>query len=115
MPVTELELKKSLSTAISQFNAKRSQLLQEAFQSGGQDAVQKIEQEYDTLRDAYYEILQRQLDENHHLYTQLISAAKTEADELTKSVKQLNNINEIINLATEVINLVGRVLIVLAL
>ncbi|PYF74863.1 hypothetical protein [Pedobacter nutrimenti] len=107
------ELKKSLSAAIAQFNSKRSQLLQAAFQSGGQDAVEKLEQEYDVLRDAYFEILQRELDENNHLYKQLTDQAKTEADNLTKSIKQLNNINDIINLATSVINLVGRILIVL--
>ncbi|MGO4770690.1 hypothetical protein ACEN2I_03430 [Flavobacterium sp. W22_SRS_FK3] len=111
----QTELKKSLSAAISQFNSKRSQLLQTAYQAGGEAAVEKLEEEYDALRDSYFKILQRELDENNHRYIQLTTVAKEEADNLTKSLKKLNNVNEIVDLTTSVINLVGRILIVLAI
>ena len=108
------ELKNSLSAAISQYNAKRTQLLQAALQSGGQDAVQALEDKYDALRNAYNEILQKELDENNAQYEQLTSAAATEVDKLKESVQQLNNINDTISLVTSVLNLVARVMTVLA-
>jgi len=49
----EQQLKNSLSTTISEFNKRRFQILQKAFQDGGQDEVLKLEEEYDALRDAY--------------------------------------------------------------
>lgn len=109
------ELKKSLSEAITQFNNRRTQLLQDAFTEGGEPALDKLVEEYDALRDAYFEILKRELDQNNPRYTQLTTATKAEADNLAKSLKKLNNVNEILALTTSVINLVGRVLIVLAL
>lgn len=111
----EEQLKITISQAIGEFNNKRAAILQLAFNNGGQDAVKKVEQEYDALRDAYFEILRRQLDKNNHLYEQLISAANKETENLRASVAQLNNINSIIDLATSVINLVGRVILVLGL
>ncbi|MEO8532375.1 MAG: hypothetical protein ABI441_01425 [Flavobacterium sp.] len=109
------ELKKSLSEAISEFNNKRTQLLQAAFQEGGEPALDKLVEEYDALRDAYFEILKRELDKNNPRYIQLTTATKAEADNLAKSLKKINNVNEIIDLTTSVINLVGRVLIVLGI
>ncbi|MCA0229176.1 MAG: hypothetical protein LCH91_01850 [Bacteroidetes bacterium] len=111
----EQQLKNSLSTTISEFNKRRFQILQKAFQDGGQDEVLKLEEEYDALRDAYFEILKRELDENNHLYAKLLKAANDETENLTQSIKQLNNINDIIKLTTAVINLVGRILIVLGI
>jgi DNA repair exonuclease SbcCD ATPase subunit len=109
----EEQLKLTLSQAIREFNNHRSAILQLAFTGGGQTAVDKVEQEYDALRDSYFEILRRQLDKNNHLYEQLISAANTETEKLLTSVNQLDNINDIINLATSVINFIGRIVIVL--
>lgn len=109
----EEQLKLALSQAIGEFNNNRAAILQLANTSGGQAAIIKVEQEYDALRDAYFEILRRQLDKNNHLYEQLINVANSETERLRASVNQLNNINDIINLATAVVSLVGRILIVL--
>jgi DNA gyrase inhibitor GyrI len=109
----EEQLKLALSQAIGEFNINRAAILQLANTSGGQAAIIKVEQEYDALRDAYFEILRRQLDKNNYLYEQLIDVANSETERLRASVNQLNNINDIINLSTAVVNLVGRILIVL--
>lgn len=111
----EEQLKKALSQAIGEFNNNRVSILQLAFDSGDLKAVTKIEQEYDALRSAYFEILRRQLDKNNYMYEELITAANSETENLRASVNQLNNINEIINLTTTVVNLVGRILIMLAI
>jgi len=111
----EQQLKTSLSNAISEFNKVRFQILQKAFQNGGQDVVLKLEEEYDALRDAYFEILKRELNENNHLYATLIKAANDETQKLTQSIKELNNVNDIIRLTTAVINLIGRIVIVAGL
>ena len=111
----EEQLKTALSQAIGDFNNNRTLILRLAFDSGDPNAVDKIEQEYDALRSAYFEILRRQLDNNNHLYEELITAANSETERLRTSVNQLNNINDIINLTTAVINLVGRIIIMLAI
>jgi len=111
----EEQLKLTLSQAIGEFNSNRAAILLLAHKAGGQAAVIKVEQEYDALRDAYFEILRRQLDKNNHLYERLITAANSETEKLKASINQLNNINDITNLATAVINLVGRSLTVLGI
>lgn len=108
-------LKIALAGAIGEFSANRAAILELAFANGGQEVVQKLESEYDVLRDAYFEILKRQLDRNNHLYGQLIKAANEEVENLKTSIKQVNNINDIIQLTSTVINLVGRILIVLGI
>lgn len=107
------QLKIALSEAIGDFNNQRAEILERALNEGGRPAVTKLVQEYDDLRDAYFEILRRELDPTNHLYEKLMTAAKNEAESLKDSISQFNNINEIINLTTSVINLVGRALIVL--
>jgi methionine synthase II (cobalamin-independent) len=111
----EEQFKIALSHAIGEFNNNRTSILKLAFESGDLNDVEMIEQEYDALRSAYFEILRRQLDKNNHLYVGLISAANTETERLRESIYQLNNINDIINLTTAVVNLVGRLLIMVAI
>ncbi|QQT56170.1 hypothetical protein I6I98_13265 [Sphingobacterium multivorum] len=111
----EEQLKITLSQTIASFNNNRAAILRLALNNGGDEAIEKVENEYDTLRSAYFEILRNELDANHHLYEQLITATNSETERLKKSVLSLNNINEIIKLTTEVINLIGRILIVLAI
>ncbi len=109
------QLTANIAQAITDFNNNRFQILQLAFQNGGQNEVTRLEQEYDALRDAYFEIIQAQLDKNNHLYDQLTTATNTETDKLKTSIAQLNNINNIINLLTSVVNLIGRSIITLGI
>ena len=111
----EEQLKKQLSEAIAEFNKHRARILIAAQTSGGQEAVRKVEEEYDALRDAYYELIKRELDQNNHLYEQLISAANSETVKLKETIANLEDINTLINLTTSVFNLVGRIIIVLGI
>lgn len=104
-----------LSQTIGEFNNKRSEILQLAFKEGGHDAVNRVVNEYDVLRDAYFEIVRRQLDRNNHQYEQLINAANYETEKLRRSVSQLRSAIEIINLSGVVISLIGRILIILGI
>lgn len=110
----EEQLKSNLSLAIGEFSDKRAAILQLAYSEGGQAAVERLEQEYDALRNAYFEILQKQLDRNNHLYEQLTTVANEETGRLRASVGELAHINDIITLLGAVVSLVGRVLVVLA-
>jgi hypothetical protein len=105
----EEQLKQALSEAINGFNNKRAAILQLANTNGGQDAITNAEEQFDALRNAYFQILQKQLDNNNADYQQLITAANTETDKLNNSITQLNNINDIIELTTAVASLVGRI------
>lgn len=109
----EERLKTTLVQAISEFNSKRAEILQLAFDQGGRPAVTKLEQEYDALRDAYFEICKQQLDKNNHLYVQLINTATDETDKLRNTIQSLTNINDITNSLTIVVNIIGRLIIVL--
>jgi len=111
----EDQLKSNISEAIAAFNLNRVEILRLAFEEGGNQAVIEVEKEYDALRDAYYELMQKQLDQNNHLFNELITATNNEVDNLKESVNQLSMVNDIINLTSAVVNLIGRVLIVLAI
>lgn len=104
-----------LSQTIGEFNSKRSEILQLAYKEGGHEAVNRVVNEYDVLRDEYFEIVRRQLDRNNHQYEQLINAANYETEKLRRSVSQLRSAIEIINLSGVVISLIGRILIVLGI
>lgn len=104
-----------LSQTIGEFNNKRSEILQLAYKEGGREAVDKVINEHNVLRDAYFEIVRRQLDRNNHQYEQLINAANYETEKLRRSVSQLRSAIEIINLSGVVISLIGRILIILGI
>ncbi|MDR0801392.1 hypothetical protein [Fluviicola sp.] len=106
----EGQLKTVLSETIRDFNSNRTSILKLAFDSGGQAAVTKVEQGYDALRNAYSEILRRQLDKNNHRYEELVTAANSETEKLKASINQLNNINDITNLMTAVVKFIGRII-----
>ncbi len=111
----QTELKQSLAAAIAAFNSNRRTILEDAFKSDDPNLLTQLEEEYDTMRSAYMEILRRQLDQNHHLYESLITSAITQTEKLHKSIRQLNNVNSILQLITQTINTLGRVLITLGI
>ncbi|MPM95969.1 hypothetical protein SDC9_143125 [bioreactor metagenome] len=111
----EEHLRVLLSQTIGEFNRKRSEILQVAYKEGGREAVDRVINEHDVLRDAYFEILRRQLDRNNYQYEQLINAANSETEKLRRSVSQLRSVGEIITLSGVVINLLGRILIILGI
>lgn len=111
----EDELKKCLANAIEAFNKNRVPILKKAFEEGGDDAVAQLEREYDSLRDAYFEILQRQLDRNHHRYDELTMAVISEAQSLEKAITSFEEVVNVIKLFGKTISLIGQVVIILGL
>ncbi|AGY54564.1 hypothetical protein BRDCF_p1937 [Bacteroidales bacterium CF] len=111
----EEHLRVLLSQTIGEFNNKRSEILQLAYKEGGREAVDKVINEHNVLRDAYFEIVRRQLDRNNYQYEQLINIANSETEKLRRSVSQLRSVGEIITLSGVVINLLGRILIILGI
>jgi hypothetical protein len=111
----EDELEKCLVNAIEVFNKNRVPILKKAFEEGGDVAVAKLEREYDSLRDAYFEILQRQLDRNHYRYNELKTAVISETRSLEKAITSLEKIENVTKLFEKVISLVGQAVIILGL
>lgn len=114
MAVTkEEELKAELDGAIRAFNRRRSELLQKALAEGGDAAVAQLEAQHDALRDAFFDLLKRQLDRNNERFAELTTAASSEAEKLRKAIDSLARIASVLNLFASVIGLVGRVVTVL--
>jgi hypothetical protein len=111
--VKEEDIERQLSAAIRAYNNNRAQILLKAFDEGGQPLVQQLEAEYDALRDAYFTLLKKQLDQNNHRYEELTIDLRKEAERLEKDIDRLESTASIMNTIASVINLVGRVLIVL--
>ena len=109
----ETELKERLLETIQEYNNNMAAIKQLAFDAGGQTAVNRVDQEYAVLYNAYLQILKKELDNNNVLYKQLTDDANTEIVKLMTSVSQLNNINEIITLTLSVTRLVGKVIAML--
>ena len=110
----EEKLKAALNQAITDFNNSRSKILKLAFNEGGQEAVTNLENQYDALRNAYFDLLKKQLDKNNDQYEKLVVSTREEAEKLTVSIQKLNQINDIIQLVTSVFDLAETILKVLA-
>lgn len=111
--VTSDQLQQALSDAIDLFARNRFAILQDAVKQGGEAEVNQVLTEYDALRDAYYQLLRTQLDQNNAQYDTLTKQAKAETTSLKSTIKDLGEITAIIGALTTVVNTVGRVLMVL--
>lgn len=112
-PLPDEELKAKLRKAIETFNINRVALLKKAFQEGGDAQVDELLKEHDDLRDAFFEILARQLDRNSVRYLELVGKANNTTDQLQASIDKLDKIADIIDKTASVISAVGRALVVL--
>jgi hypothetical protein len=107
------QLKQSLSDAIDAFTSNRFKILQQAMNDGGQADVDKVLSEYDTLRDGYFQLIKTQLDENNAQYDVLTKQAKAETKSLQSDIENLSAVTTVIDDLTTVVNLVGRIIMVL--
>jgi hypothetical protein len=108
-------LKSSLSNTMSSYERNRAQILKKAFDEGGDNVVSALEKEYQTMRDAYFELLRKELDANNHNYDELLDNTNLEAENLKNSVDNLASINQIIQNATNLISSIGRIIITLGI
>lgn len=106
--MTMEELKEKLDRAIKEFNRNRARLLKMAFAEGGQDAVKRLEDNYDKMRKEYFKLLQAQLDQNAPAYQQLTADAEREAGKLEESLKQMQKATDILNLLSSVAEKLGK-------
>ncbi len=108
-------LKSSILQAINVYEQDRAKILKEAFNEGGGDLVNDLENEHDALRDAYYEVFRKELDQNHTQFTVLLQKTKVATNEIEKSIKNLRTATDVLNALGTAINLIGRVLIILSI
>lgn len=113
--MTPEELQVQIMNAIAAYNQHRAQILQDALNHGGAPLVEQLEGEYEALRDAYFELIRRQLDRNNHRYDQLTQEAASTASAIEQSVTSLANTTQILNTIAGAVNLIGRILIVLGI
>ena len=115
VPNPEEALKLKLAKSIESFNRQRVPLLKRAFLQGGDEAVSQLEREYDALRDAYIDVLKRQLDANNHRYEELTNTATARAVELQESIDALDQVSNIIDGMGRVVSAVGSMLVILGI
>ena len=114
-PPTMDDVKQAISDAIDAFNSNRYDILQAAFKEGGRTEVDSLNQEYDTLRDAYFELVNRELDENNGQYADLTQQASAATLRLTQVVAAFATASQVVNAMASVIDIVGRVIMILGL
>lgn len=110
---TEENLKEQLARSISDLSLNRAALTQKAFEEGGNEAVERLQDEYDDLRDAYRSLLAADLDRNNHRYADLLAEASEEVSRLRQSVGSLQAAEQILEGLGRTLSVVGRALIVL--
>lgn len=113
MPANQETVAANLAAAITAFDRKRANIIAAAFADGGADRVAEVLKEYTALRDAAFELNRAQLDANNADYKELMTQCDTETDALKATIKRLQSIADVMDTLTKVINLVGRILIVL--
>ena len=113
---TRQDLIDLLSEAITEFNRTRVEILKKALAGpGGGAAVEKLEREYDALRDARAELRERQLAENDDAYRELAVRASAETKALKKVIADLAAVSQIISALATVVDIIGRIVLVAGL
>ena len=107
------ELIQRITEALTAYETRRVEIVAKAFEEGGNDLVQKVEDEYIALRDARREIRRHQLDENHEKYQELTDAAIAETKAINVAVARLESAAKVMNQMAGAISILGRVLIIL--
>jgi len=102
-------IKSNLLTVIKQFNDNRANILSAANQQGGQDAVAKLEANFDDLNNQYDQLLEQELDVNNAAYSGLSDQADSETTQLQASLSNLQDINQTITLCSSVISTVASI------
>jgi RNA processing factor Prp31 len=107
------ELKKALGDSMTTYCTHRARTIEEAYNNGGSEKVRDLEEEYSNLKDAYYEITARQLMRNDPRYDSLIKEAIKANKDLQDDIENLKDISKIINAMTSVVNIIGKIIVIL--
>lgn len=100
-----------MQRALDTYDAQRATLLEKAFEEGGADAVSKLEDEHQALRDALFELLKRQLVANSAQFPTLIDDTLTATKAITSSINSLSSAAKVLGNITQAINLAGRLVV----
>lgn len=110
-----LALASTIGDAITAFETNQADLLKNAFEGGGADAAYALLNEVQALRDARYELLQRVLDEQAPGFEAAAKAIDKETKAIKKSIEQLDAVADTVETIAQVVNLVGRLIIMFGL
>lgn len=113
--LTDQELKTALDTAINAFETNRRDIMLEAVQSGDVDVVLRVQNEYQNLLAARYELIRRALDRNSATYEQLKADALKATDDAVAAIKALTSLNDIITTMAKVVSAVATIITVFGL
>jgi hypothetical protein len=97
-----------IQNALDKYDGQRSTLLEKAFEAGGADAVSKLEDEHQALRDSLFELMKRQLIANSAKFPSLMDDTINATKAITSSINSLSKFADILGSITQVVNLVGR-------
>jgi len=100
-----------IQAALNKFDSQGAELLQDAFNQGGTDAIIKLQNEQQALRDSLFELMRRQLVANSAQFPNLMADTIAATKTITNSINSLAGFATILGNITTVVNLVGRVLI----
>jgi hypothetical protein len=106
-----LDLISALGQAIGTFNLRKAAVLKQAFEHGGDDEVHSILDALDDLRNARSELVQRKLDTNAAGFEKLAKSATEETGKLEKSIDHLEATARIVNAASGILDMIGRLVI----
>ena len=109
------ELHVNIRNAMAAFNLRRAAILQKAFEEGGDDLVLALEGEFDAMRDARFEIVQREFDENNDEFAEVAERAKTQAEAIEASVNSLTSTQTVLEDIGAFLNTAGRLVMLFGL
>lgn len=84
----ETQLKQELKLALEAFDNNRYDLLKAAHLNGGRAAADQLQAEYDQLRNAYFELMKKQLAQHSASYQRLMQETLKEASALRHAINQ---------------------------
>ncbi len=107
----QIALSKEIQRALDKYDEQRATLLEKAFEEGGADAVSQLEDEHQALRDSLFELMTRQLVANSAQFPNLMDDTINATKAITSSIDSLSTVASVLGNITQVVNLVGRVLV----
>jgi hypothetical protein len=107
----QAELATAMQAALDTYDSQRATLLERAFAEGGADTVSKLEDEHQALRDALFELMNRQLVANSAQFPNLIADTLAATKAITSSINSLSAIANVLGNITQAINLAGRLVV----
>ena len=100
-----------ITAALQAYENNRVELLERAFEEGGTAPVTALEDEYQALQSAYYDLLNRDLITNSAKYPGLMDETIAATKAIQKSIDSLEKISSVLSAMAKTVSLVGRVLV----